>query len=90
VLDAVARFTGKRFLDGDEANAGLMMVPATTVVDLRLGGEIDKFFWSVSVQNLFNRQYFDYGLDTSFPGNQFVSVYPLPGRTFMLRAGMTF
>ena len=41
VLDAVARFTGKRFLDGDEANAGQMMVPATTLVDLRLGGEID-------------------------------------------------
>jgi len=90
VLDAVARFTGKRFLDGDEANAGQMMVPATTLVDLRLGGEIDKFFWSVSVQNLFDRKYFDYGLDQSFPGNQFVSLYPLPGRTFMLRAGMTF
>jgi len=90
VLDAVARFTGKRFLDGDEANAGAMMVPAATVVDLRLGGEIDRFFWSVSVQNLFDRKYFDYGLDGSFPGNQFVSVYPLPGRTFLLRAGMTF
>jgi hypothetical protein len=26
-------------------------------------------------------------LDTSFPGNTFVLVYPLPGRTIMLRLG---
>jgi iron complex outermembrane receptor protein len=77
-------------MDGDEANSGAMMVPAYTVVDLRLGGEIDKLFWSVSVQNVFNKLYFDYGLDTSFPGNQFFSVYPLQGRTYMVRAGATF
>jgi iron complex outermembrane receptor protein len=89
-FDAVARFAGKRFVDGDEVNVGATTIPATALVDARIGGQIDRFFWSLSVQNLFNRSYYEYALDTSFPGNLFVSVYPLPGRTVMLRAGATF
>jgi iron complex outermembrane receptor protein len=89
-FDGVVRYVGKRFVDGDEANVGATLVPDYTLVDLRLGGEIDRFFWSLAVQNVFNTNYFEYALDTSFPGNLFVSVYPLPGRTIMLRAGATF
>jgi iron complex outermembrane receptor protein len=66
------------------------MIPAYTVMDLRLGGEADRFFWSLSVQNLFNKSYYDYALDQSFPGFPFVSIYPLPGRAVTLRAGATF
>jgi iron complex outermembrane recepter protein len=93
-LDAVVRYAGKRFLDNDEFNRGTMMIPSYTVVDLRIGGEVQRFFWSFAVQNLFDRKYFDYGLDTSFTflGTTFLSysVYPLPGRTFMARAGISF
>jgi iron complex outermembrane receptor protein len=89
-LDTVARFAGKRFVDGDEANVGATMIPAYALFDVRLGGQVDRFFWSVAVQNLFNKSYYEYALDTSFPGNLFVSVYPLPGRTVMVRAGATF
>ena len=57
-------------------------------------GRIDKFFWSFAVQNLFDRKYFDYGLDASysFLGTTYniFNLYPLPGRTFMLKAGMKF
>src|ERR1019366_5454354 len=88
--EAVAHYVGKRFADGDQANVGASMIPAYTVVDLRLGGEADRFFWSLSVQNLFNKSYYDYALDQSFPGFPFVSIYPLPGRAVTLRAGATF
>jgi iron complex outermembrane receptor protein len=67
-----------------------MLIPSYTVVDVRLGGEIEQFYWSLSVQNLFNKLYFDYGLDGSFTGNQFFSVYPLPGRVVMGRLGVRF
>ena len=94
MLDAVLRYAGKRFLDNDEFNRGTMMIPSYAVVDLRIGGEVRRFFWSFAVQNLFDRKYFDYGLDTSFTflGTTFLSysVYPLPGRTFMARAGINF
>lgn len=89
-LDVVARITGKRYADGDEANLGANMIPAYAVFDLKVGGEIDRFLWSLSVQNLFDKSYYDYALDQSFPGNQFVQTYPLPGRVFMARAGATF
>lgn len=88
--DITARYFSSRFVDGDEANVGRVKVPAYGLVDLRLGGAYEQMFWSVSVQNLLDKKYFDYGLDTSFPANTFVSVYPLPGRTFMARAGVTF
>jgi outer membrane receptor protein involved in Fe transport len=42
------------------------------------------------VQNVFDKSYYDYALDQSFSGNQFVQTYPLPRRVFMARAGATF
>ena len=79
-------------MDNDEFNRGRMLIPSHAVFDLRIGGEIENFFWSFAVQNLFDRQYFDYGLDASFTffGTTFdiFNLYPLPGRTYMLKAGL--
>jgi iron complex outermembrane receptor protein len=93
-LDAVMRYASDRFLDNDEFNRGTMKIPSHAVFDVRIAGAYDKFFWSFAVQNLFDRKYFDYGLDASFSflGTTFniFNLYPLPGRTFMLKAGMQF
>jgi iron complex outermembrane receptor protein len=88
VLDAVARFFSGRRMDNDQANLQ-PLIPGTTVVDLRIGGEYDKFFWSFSVQNVFNVLYFDYAIASAFTVGTY-NAYPLPGRTFLARAGMTF
>jgi iron complex outermembrane receptor protein len=92
VFDANLRYFSQRYLDGNEINANAVyFIPATTLVDLRIGGQLDAFFWSLAVQNVFDRQYYDYALDTSFlPFFPFYSFYPLPGRTFMAKAGMQF
>lgn len=90
VFDGVVRYAGKRFLDEDEANVGTYVIPSNTLVDVKLGGEIEKFFWSVSIQNLFDRRYFDYGLDISSPGFPFFAFYPQPGRVIMAKAGVNF
>lgn len=90
VFDGDVRYVGKRFLDGDEANTGAMIIPDYTVVDVKLSGARDKFFWSFAVQNLFNKLYYDYGLDQSSPGFPFFAIYPLPGRMFVAKAGVTF
>jgi len=89
-FDAVMRYASDRFLDSDEANLGTMMIPSHAVVDIRLGGAVESFFWSVAIQNLFDRKYFDYGNGVSFTGAtlDFISLYPLPGRTFMAKAGV--
>jgi iron complex outermembrane receptor protein len=87
-IDAGVRYFSQRFLDGDEINANAVYkVPTTTLVDVKIGGQQDKFFWSAATQNLFDRKYYDYGLDQGAP---FYSFYPQPGRTFMVKAGTTW
>lgn len=88
VLDAVARVFSGRRMDNDQANFQ-PLIPGTTVVDLRVGGEIDKFFWSISVQNVFNVLYFEYAVASTFTFGTY-NAYPLPGRTFLARAGVMF
>src|SRR5262249_29904692 len=87
-IDVGIRYFSERYLDGDEINANAVYkVPTTTLVDLKVGGEKEHFFWSAAAQNLFDRKYYDYGLDASSPGFPFYSFYPQPGRTVVLKAG---
>ena len=94
VFDGIVRYRGTRRMDNDQANLQ-PLIPAATTVDVKLSGKVQRFFWSASVQNLFNAQYFDYAIASPFPFG-FASAlgtynaYPQPGRTYMLRAGATF
>jgi iron complex outermembrane receptor protein len=88
VLDAVVRYVGARRMDNDQANFQ-PLIPAHTTVDVRLGGQTENLFWSIAVQNLFNVQYFDYAVASSATFGRY-NAYPLPGRTFVAKAGATF
>jgi len=81
VVDLDARYVGSRRHDSDEANTYETIDPHT-LVDLRVGGQVDLVSWSLSVQNLFDVTYYDYGGTWA--------VYPMPGRTTMARLGLTF
>ncbi len=88
VLDASARFWSSRRLDNDQANTQ-GVIGANATIDLKLSGAYDRFFWSAAVINLLDAQYYDYGIASAFtPGSY--AIYPLPGRMFMLKTGMTF
>ena len=54
MFDGVVRYVGERPMDNDQTNLQ-PLIPAFTVVDLRVGGEIEKFFWSFAVQNVFDK-----------------------------------
>jgi iron complex outermembrane receptor protein len=56
---------------------------------LKLSGAIDHFFWSFAVNNVLNALYYDYAVASSFTPGRF-SAYPLPGRSYLLKAGVTF
>jgi iron complex outermembrane receptor protein len=88
VADATVRGWSERFMDNDQANAQ-RRIPASATVDFKLSGEYQHFFWSLSVNNLLNALYYDYAIASSFTPGRF-SAYPLPGRTYMVRAGATF
>jgi outer membrane receptor protein involved in Fe transport len=88
VFDATVRAWSERFMDNDQNNTQ-RRIPADATVDLKLSGAYERFFWSVGVNNLFNALYYDYAIASTFTPGRF-SAYPLPGRTFMVKAGATF
>lgn len=88
VFDATLRAWSERIMDNDQANTQ-SRIPANATADLKLSGQYEHFFWSLSVNNLFNALYYDYAIASSFTPGRF-SAYPLPGRTYMVKAGATF
>ncbi|MBF0460301.1 MAG: TonB-dependent receptor [Magnetococcales bacterium] len=88
VLDGDARYVGPRRLDNDQANFQ-PLIPAHTLVDLRLGGEVGTVHWSLAVQNLFDQNYFDYGIASATTYGTY-NAYPMPGRTILGRFGVSF
>ena len=88
VLDATVRAWSERFMDNDQANTQ-RRIPASATVDFKLSGAYEHFFWSSRVNNIFNALYYDYAVASTFTPGRF-SAYPLPGRTYMVKAGATF
>jgi iron complex outermembrane receptor protein len=88
VADATVRAWSERFMDNDQANTQ-RRIPASATVDFKLSGAYEHFFWSISVNNILNALYYDYAIASSFTDGRF-SAYPLPGRTFLVKAGATF
>jgi iron complex outermembrane receptor protein len=88
VADATVRAWSERFMDNDQANTQ-RRIPASATIDVKLSGEYGHFFWSLSANNLLNALYYDYAVASSFTAGRF-AAYPLPGRTYMVKAGATF
>lgn len=88
VFDATVRMWSKRRMDNDETNTAVF-IPGDTTVDLKLSGQYDRYYWSASLNNAFNALYYDYAVASTFAPGAY-SVYPLPGRTYMLKIGATF
>jgi iron complex outermembrane recepter protein len=87
-LDTDVHYVGDRHMDNDNRNLQ-PLIPAHTTVDLRLGGQIEHFVWSAAVLNLFDVNYFDYAAASAFTLDRY-NAYPLPGRTYLLKAGATW
>ena len=88
VADATLRYWSSRRMDNDQPNMQ-PLIPANATVDFKLSGEYQHFLWSLSVNNVFNALYYDYAIASAFTEGRF-SAYPLPGRTYMVKAGATF
>jgi iron complex outermembrane recepter protein len=88
VADATVRYWSSRHMDNDQPNFQ-PLIPANATVDFKLSGEYQHFFWALSVNNVFNALYYDYAVASAFTEGRF-NAYPLPGRTYMVKAGATF
>ena len=88
VFDATVRAWSERFMDNDQANTQ-RPIPAECYRRSEAERAYERFFWSLSVNNLFDALYYDYAIASSFTPGRF-SAYPLPGRTYMVKVGATF
>ena len=73
-------------MDNDQLNRQ-PVIPAQATLDLKIGGEVENFFWSFSVNNVFDALYYDYAVASASTPGAF-NAYPLPGRTYLLKAGL--
>src|SRR5712672_1922856 len=88
VVDTTVRYWSSRRMDNDQRNTQ-SLIPASATIDFKLSGEYGHLFWSIGVNNVLNALYYDYAIASSFTDGRF-SAYPLPGRTYMVKAGATF
>lgn len=88
VFAAAARFWSERRMDNDQAGTQ-KLIPSNGTIDVKLSGQFERYFWSLSVNNVLNALYYDYAVASTFTDGRF-SAYPLPGRTYLLKAGATF
>ncbi len=79
---------GTKKMENDEKNFQ-PEIPGYTLVNLKLGGKYKSFLWSTSLNNVFDADYYDYAVASSTTYGTY-NAYPLPGRTFLLEAGMEF
>lgn len=81
--DVVVRYVGTQVYDADETNTFGRLMPAYTVVDLKLAHRQKAWLYTAGVRNLFNEKYYSYGVRTDFPT---FSAYPAPERSFFIAA----
>ncbi len=75
-------------LENDEPNLSTK-IPDHYLVDVKLSGAYGPATWSAEVHNLFDKDYFNYGVSSPTNPKRF-NAYPQPGRTFLVRAGVEF
>lgn len=88
MFDATWRFWGSRRFDNDQLNRQ-PLIPSNSTIDLKLSGEFDRYYWAAAITNVLSTPYYDYGVaSASTPG--VITLYPLPGRVYTLKAGANF
>jgi len=88
-LDANALYVGEQHFDNDQANSFGQMMPAYTTVDMKLSHREGPWLLGAAVNNLFNRQYFTYGVASTFTPGRY-NAYPMQERNFSLNATYNF
>jgi iron complex outermembrane receptor protein len=78
-LSLSANYVSERHMDNDETNNLGVKIPARTVADLKYTRRQGNLTASLAINNLFDRQYFDYAVRSQFIADRY-EAYPLPER----------
>jgi len=82
-MNAAFTYVGSQFMENDEANTLGFKIPAYSLLDLKVVHEMQGWQLSASLNNVFNRQYFNYAISSQFTAGKY-NAYTLPGRTLFV------
>ncbi len=82
-LNTALSYVGSQFMENDEANTFGMKIPAYALAEIKLVHRMGALQLSASVNNLFDRKYYNYAVSSQFTPGKY-NAYPLPGRTIFL------
>ncbi len=88
-LVAAARYVGRQRYDNDQANAFPALMPDYALADLELSRRVGDWRLSVSLDNLFDKRYYSYGIVGSFGCASAICAYPQAGRSLFLSAELS-
>lgn len=88
-LSGNADYVGKQYFDNDQANTFNQQMPAYTTVDMKLAHREGPWLLAAAVNNLFDRQYFTYGVASNFTPGKY-NAYPMQGRSVSVNANYQF
>lgn len=88
-LSAMVTYTGEQYMDNDEGNTLGVKIPAYTVADLKLSHQQGAWTLSAVINNLFDRQYYNYAVRSQFVADRY-NAYPLPERNAGITAEYVF
>jgi iron complex outermembrane receptor protein len=88
-LSASYTYVGKQRYDNDQANTFPSEMPAYGLVDLKLTYDVGNLSLAASVANLFDEQYYSYGIVNTFNCPTFCA-YPQASRTLFASAEYRF
>jgi iron complex outermembrane receptor protein len=89
LLDGVWNYVGSQFMENDEENGFGAKIPSYSTTDVRLAYEMRRASLSLTVNNLFDEEYYNYAVTSIFTPGRF-SAYPLPGRSAFLALKLFF
>jgi iron complex outermembrane receptor protein len=82
-LNAAWSYVGLQFMENDETNNLGVKIPAYALTDLKLVHQMGALQLNASVNNLFDRKYYNYAVSSQFTAGKY-NAYPLPGRTLFV------
>lgn len=88
-VSADVNYVGSQHMDNDELNSVEQMIPAYTLVDLKLMRQMGDWQLAVALNNLFDEHYYTYAVHSSSNADRF-NAYPLPGRNGWVSVEYTF
>ncbi|HUV99187.1 MAG TPA: TonB-dependent receptor [Gallionella sp.] len=88
-LSGNVNYVGQQYFDNDPANTFGQKMPAYATVDMKLSHREGSWLLTAAVNNLFNRQYFTYGVASTFTPGRY-NAYPMQQRNFLLNATYNF